>query len=188
MIRSAFCALLLSMAAEAAQLNVVNVVGTGTFNNSTALIHDGAIPAQGSVWNLPDKVWWNTTTTPTFTLDLGAIYLLQDFVVSLDNNDTYRFQYSTDNVTYNNLVDVSSAFGEIGGGMDTFSSVFGNPDYVAGVDFTATSARYVRVFATAGDNSYSTGEIQLFGESAVPEPSTFVLLTAGLGLFLMRRK
>lgn len=41
-------------------------------------------------------------------------------------------------------------------------------------------ARYARIYAFAGDNSYAVSEMQLTGIPAVPEPETYALLATGL--------
>jgi hypothetical protein len=176
--------------AHAQLITPAGASGTGTFNNSPSLIINNVIPAEGSTWTDPTNVWW-TGNVPQFTIDFGQVYTLQDLVLSLDNNDTYAIEYSTDNATFTPLITVSAAVGEIGNGMDTFSTVLGNPEFVVGIDFAPVQARYLRAFATGGDGSNSIGEIQSFGvlpsASAAPEPSAVALLSAGF-LGLMGRR
>jgi hypothetical protein len=192
--RTAALALLLSGwgagQAHAQLISPASASGTGTFNNSTSLIINNVIPAEGSTWTDPTNVWWNGLT-PQFTIDLGQVYTLQDLVLSLDNNDTYAIEYSTDNLSFTPLTTVSAGFGEIGNGMDTFSTALGDPEYVPGIDFAPVQARYLRTFATGGDNSYSIGEIQSFGTlgsaAAAPEPSVIALLGTGILGLIGRR-
>ena len=179
---TAFCAF---HAYAAPIIPAVGASGTGSFNNSPSLIIDGTIPAEGSVWTGGTNVWW-TGLAPTFTIDLGAIYNIVDFLASVDNNDSYAFQVSTDNLAFTTFVTIAVGHGEIGGGMDTLSSDSTHGEYVAALDFSAVQGRYVKVFATGGDGSNSIGEVQLFGTSPVPEPSTLGLLGLGLGLGALR--
>lgn len=176
--------------ADAAAISAVSASGTGTFNNSPDLIIDGFIPAEASVFNAATNVHWSTTV-PAFTIDLGGIFLVDDLLLSLDNNDTYRVSVSTDGVGFSTLFDVLSGFGEIGVGMDTFSTDSTNPEYIAALDFTATSMRYIRVAAIGGDNLYSIGEVQAFGSAAndIPEPGMVGLFAMGLlGLAVARQR
>jgi hypothetical protein len=188
-----FALLSTAMPAAAQLIAPAGVSGSGTFTNSPGLIIDNVIPAEGSGFNAGTNVFWSSTT-PQFTIDYGQVYTLQDLLLSLDNNDTYLIEISTNNVTFTTLVTVSSAVGEIGNGMDTFSTVLGNPEYIASIDFAPVQARYLRASATSGDNLYSIGEIQSFGttvSAAAPEPVSLALLgLSGLPLFgaVMRRR
>jgi hypothetical protein len=181
MVASTTVALCAAIPAHAQLIAPTGASGTGTFSNAPSLIIDNVIPAEGSVYNAATNVFWSGLT-PQFTIDYGQVYTLQDLVMSFDNNDTYLIEYSTDNVSFTTLTTVSLGLGEIGFGMDTFSTVLGDPEYVAGIDFVPVQARYLRASATAGDNAYSIGEIQSFGvaaSAAAPEPGTIGLLALG---------
>lgn len=165
------------------------VTGTGGFNGSVSLLTDGYFPPESTQWQT-NTVWWNGTT-PIFTFNYGSSANIEDIFLSVDNNDSYKVDYSADNVNWNTLFTISSGYGETTWGMDTMSTLSSDPEYVAGLDFSPVSAQYLRIYATGGDNYYSVGEFQAYGTNPVPEPATMLLFGSGLaGLLgiLSRRK
>jgi hypothetical protein len=178
--------LIAGASSDAALITGTSVSGTGALNGSLSLVNNGVYPPEGGFWQ-SNTVWWNGLT-PQITLDLNGLYTLQDIKVSVDNNDAYAISYSTNNTIYVPLTNIFVFHGDVGSGMDTMTSDSGDGEYVAGIDFGPVVARYLRIQATAGDNSYSVGEFQAFGEVAVqtvPEPSSLVLLGCGaIGLAL----
>jgi len=173
-------------ASQASLITPDGVSGTGTYNNSAGIIIDGTFPTEGSVWNGSDKVWWEGTAV-TLTVDLGALYQLDDIVVSVDDNDTYLIEYSSDNISFSTLFSITPGMGEINSGMDTMSTISGDSEYVSDLDFSSVqSVRYLRISGVTGDNDkYSVGELQAYG---VPEPATMSLLGIGGLLALIRRR
>jgi hypothetical protein len=186
-------ALLGAVSAQAALLDASSVSATGSYNNDLSLLTDGFIPNENSSWT-SNTVWWNGTAT-SFTFDLGSTYSLEDLRVSLDNNDTYAISYSLDGLSWESLIDITNSMGEIGWGMDTFSTDSSNAEYVAAIDFSAVEAQYLSISAISGDNSYSIGEFEVYGSAistsqpgTVPLPGTLALMGLGLAALRLARK
>ncbi len=177
--------------ASTALIDAVSASGSGTYNNSpNPLLINHVIPEEGTWWTSSTNVWWNGTD-PVFTIDLGSIYLVEDVVVSVDNNDDYEVEYSLDNTTWTHLFSIDDTYGDIPespGGMDTMSTDSSDGEYVSQIDFTQVQARYLRIFSTDGDNMYAVGEVEAYGQP-VPIPSTIMLMGTGLlGLVGYNRK
>ena len=62
--------------AQADQIVVGSVTGTGSYNNSANLLTDGVVPAEWTGWTDSTNVWWYGTQ-PAFTLDFGGVYSLE---------------------------------------------------------------------------------------------------------------
>lgn len=185
----------LATLSQAAILTPVSVTGTGSYNNSPALIADGTIPSESTGWTSATNVYWNGTAV-SLILDLGSVFSINDILVSVDNNDNYAISYAETLGSWSILTTILSSYGEIGYGMDTMSSVSGNAEYISGIDFSSVNARYVKIEATGGDNSYSVGELQIDGNAiqqaphGVPDSGSTALMIFGslIGLAALRRK
>lgn len=180
--------LILSANTSAALLTPTAFTAPASVNNLTN-VADNSFPAEGGQWQT-NTAWW-TGTAPIISFSYSQVFNIEDILLSVDNNDNYSVEYSLDNSTWTNLFSISSSYGEIGWGMDTMSTLSGNPEYIAALDFAPVQAQFLRIFATGGDNLYSVGEFQAFGSavSAVPVPAAaFLFAPALMGFLGFRRK
>lgn len=188
------------LSAAQAQLIPVSVTATGTYNNSASLLTDGFTPVETTRADDASVVWWTASATPVhFTIDFGAAYNLTSFLVAVDNNDTYNFEYSLDGLTYTSLFTVNPLAGETTFGIDVFSTSVSHVEFDASIATAPVNARYIRTNVWGGDNFYAIGEIEAWGDSftpgpgplpaSVPEPSTYGVIGAALllGLITLKR-
>jgi hypothetical protein len=168
-----------STVSVAAPITITTVSGSGSYNNNPYLLVNGYLPAEGTFWKDSANVWWEGTT-PAFTFDFNAVYLVDDMQIQVDNNDNYLIQYSINGSLWNNLYTIPSGAGTISGGMDTFTT--------SEISFTPVYARYLRMSAVSGDTMYSISEVQAFGTGPVPEPASLMLVGSGMVAVLGIRK
>ena len=141
---------------------------------SLATVTDGVFVGNGQQWNL-GTVFWNGASggdaSNTVTIALQQDALLNSITLQADNNDLYGVSYRDTSNVWHNLatIDPNTA----GWGMASGSATLGAP----------VVATAFQIKATGGDGYYSVAEFQAFGSvSAVPEPETYDMLLAGIGL------
>ena len=179
----------------------VEASSTGTqgnnFENDLALLTDNQVPVEGSDFDGAGSVWWidqeagpvgnapsdlsvasGVLSGLVFGLDLGAAKRVSGLLLSLDNNDDYAVDYSTDGNSWARLVNILASNGNIVSGMDTFR--LGSADAADGGDptFLPVVAQYLRFYATAGDGSYAIGDIQVFSEASADQEDWYRLTLA----------
>jgi hypothetical protein len=161
--------------AHAADVNVGFNSVTGGNVTGVSFAYDGAFPGAGQYWKTQTAYWYGTDKSILFEFD--KTYSVNSFDISLDNNDSYSVQFSMDGSLWGSTVSIGSGEGSVTGGMDRFQR-----------SVTPTMANFARVFATRGDNMYSVGELKI--TAAVPEPETYAMFLAGIGLMgaIARRK
>lgn len=188
---SAACLAVLSGAGARADLIVpTSVVVGGTFGGSPGVLTDGVIPPRGSFWS-DSTVYWTANDGASIDIDLGAVHALGGLTMSVDNNDDYVVETSTDGATFTEAFRFLGSDGPVApvpGGLEILTSLSSypaspgdltTPAYV-GRTLPTISARYLRVTAANGDGYYSIGEIQVFSDpAAVPEPSSMAMLALG---------
>lgn len=176
---AAAAAALASGSAQAVTIAYSSVTGTAGVNHVENAA-DGVFPADWHVWadDALTAYWTGDSEYITFAFDQA--YSVTGLTLTVDNNDFYRVQLSTDGSAWVNYDIVLAFEGTVGGGVETF---------VRSVPATAPIYRFARVTAFFGDGSNSVGEVQFSGVAAVPEVDTTAMLAAGLGaLALLRRR
>ncbi|HOP03948.1 MAG TPA: hypothetical protein PL017_09155 [Tenuifilaceae bacterium] len=133
----------------------------GTFKGNYNQITDGIIAQNGQAWDGETCVSWSGFCS--FTLDLGSIHEVTGIIVSLDNNDSYQIDWSQDGSSFQKLTIIDKTFGIDAWGMDTFSTLKGHESFISQVSFQPVKARFLKIYATEGDDSYSVSELQIFG-------------------------
>lgn len=169
----------------------ISTIGNGNaIKNGAALIADGEIPLEGSAWNGDKSAYWSGNgKSKVVTFDFGQEYELHDLVLSVDNNDNYLVEVSLDlsHDSWSELIFVPWYRGEQWSGMETISTVAGDPEYVgeidfgffslAAIDFDPVIARYARISGVGGrsilgfgpDDKYSVGELIFYGKPVLAD-------------------
>lgn len=162
---------------------VSNGGNSGEFRGVNFQIRNGGY---SNDWTARLRVRGQTLATDVaaFTLTDGNWYRMDaDFTIINDldgtvGNFSYNFalyDYGTDGSSLGSTVFSTSATTSGSGDVNVLDHVNG---------------RYLAFIASKSDNGYGISAVDNFGTVAVPEPSTYALLTAlaGLGVVMMRRR
>ena len=133
---------LIGSAAVAAPVQVpvseISTIGNGNaIKNGAALIANGEFPVEGSAWNGDASAYWSGNgKSKAITFDFGQAFELHDLVLSVDNNDNYLVEVSLDlsHDSWSELIFVPWYRGEHWSGMETISTVAGDPEYIGEID------------------------------------------------------
>lgn len=170
---SAFSASNVALGKNVSLDGIFGLFGWGNGMTTTAAsVTDGTFLGNGHQWDL-DSIWWDANhpgaTNNKVEIDLGGNYQLNGFVLEADNNDVYRVEYFSGGIWHT----AWDAPMQGSWGMESRSATLGS-------DITTSK---LRLRAMSGDGFYSVSEFQASGVQApVPEPETYAMMLAGLGL------
>lgn len=140
-------------------------------------VTDGAFNPIGQQWNF-DSVYWSGTASGV-TITLAHAALVSRLVIEADSNDDYHIEFLDRDQVWQGLTTVD---------MDAYPA---GQNLYGGPLATPVVARAFRISAS-GDNHYSIAEFQAMGSWVaeddplpVPEPSTYLMLVAGLALLAL---
>jgi hypothetical protein len=154
-----------TMAAE--PIKAVSVKGFGEYGNNVRVLTDRVMPPEETEYTDPACVYWYTAET-YFIIDLGEVIWIEGITLQVDNNDDYSLDVSTDGKNYTPLLFISSDWGEMGFGMETISTVKGDPEYIPEAKMSPTRGRYLKLSAGGGDIAYAASEVLVFGNKEAP--------------------
>lgn len=174
-------ALMGAASSQAAEISVANVAASSTFYTYNV---NNLINGAGLTGNLHSGDWenkWLTdgTTTGTLTFDLGSVY-------SVGGTDIWNYGPGCCGAD-RSVKDLGISFSTDGIGYTSFGNFVltqpGSDPFGAQSLNLGFSARYVQFALNSnyGDSYTGLSEVKFF-TAAVPEPETYAMLLAGLGL------
>ncbi len=175
----------LAGAANVALDAAVTTNGAGFGNNlgwsnpslaAASTVTDGLFLPTGQQWDTGTVFWGAAVgggvldTDDTITVTLSGAASVTDLHLQADNNDTYRVTYEDQGGNWHFLADINPNTDSSWGLGDGYAS------------FAAVTATAFQIQAN-GDAAYAVSEFQATGSflPAVPEPTSALLLLAGLG-------
>jgi hypothetical protein len=154
--------------AQAPDETSLKASGSGVFQKEASLLVDGVIPQDATDWNDVACVSWEGKGA-SFLFDMGSERLVRGILLCVDNNDTYRLDYSLDGKEWKELLTLPGSFGKVDTGMETFSSKLGTKGYDRDLVFKPVAARHLRLVAVEGDDLFAAAELQVFSSSVGTE-------------------
>ncbi len=148
-------------------IKAVSVKGFGEYGNNVRVLIDRVMPPEETEYMDLACVYWHTAET-YFIIDMGEVIRIEGITLQVDNNDDYSLDVSIDGKNYTPLLFISSDWGEMGFGMETISTVKGDPEYVPEAMMAPTRGRYLKLSAGGGDVAYAASEVLVFGEKEAP--------------------
>ena len=146
--------------------------GAGSLANAQT-VTDGQYLPNNQQWNI-GTLFWNGAgggePNTSFTVQLLQKSSVTGFALQADNNDDYGVEYKNAQGNWIGLITLSP---HRSGGLDFVQMTLAAP--------VVTDA--FRIKSVGGDGFYSVSEFQALGAVvAVPEPETYAMLLAGLGV------
>ncbi|MDR7308564.1 PEP-CTERM sorting domain-containing protein [Rhodoferax saidenbachensis] len=129
---------------------------------------DGSFVANGQQWNIGTVFWGGAYGADVITISLPTLSSVSSLVLQGDNNDDYLIRYRNASNVWADLATISP---NRSWGMDMGGATFASP----------VTANAFSISIVGGDGLASVSEFQAIG-APVPEPETYALLLAGLGL------
>jgi hypothetical protein len=147
-------------------ITAVFATGFGDYGEDAGNLIDQSIPAQGTEYLDSACVYWYSTDT-YFIIDLGKVYLIEGITLQVDNNDDYTVEVSEGGDEFTPYLYVSADWGETEYGMETISTLKGDPEKIPEAIVAPTRARFLKLAATGGDQAYAASEVLVFGKEAM---------------------
>lgn len=130
---------------------------------------DGVYLPNGTQWNTGTVFWSGAYDADSVTITLAGTASVSSLTLQADNNDDYLVRYLDTADTWHSLTTISP---HRSWGMDMGYATLSSP----------VLAKAFSISAVGGDGYYSVSEFQANGVMAVPEPETYAMLLAGLGV------
>ncbi|MBI3347106.1 MAG: CHRD domain-containing protein [Burkholderiales bacterium] len=161
-----------------------------------ALLVLASLPAQATVHFFTASLASLGEPVPTSTATGSATFAFDDVALSVLVNETYAGIASNPSGNHIHCCTATAGTGSTGVALN-FSPLATGTSASYTNTFTLSSAAFSSLLAgaTAGKayvnihtpGTYAAGEIRGFLVSAVPEPETYALMLAGLGVLVLRR-
>jgi hypothetical protein len=136
-------------------------------HGDVALVTDGAIGKEGTVWDAPVAITLGTSMG-FVAYDLGEARMVSAIVAQADANDTYKVSGSLDGTpaSYKTLADLANVV-DRGHGLRTRA-----------LEFAPTLVRYIRFGDGNGDGFYSLSELAAYCKKPTPFPPAMRVVDA----------